>query len=77
MRNEYVRIDPHYSQEFTSHYLQYALYLFLLTMRKVFITIFHTVLRYSMTELLVTLEILCGIGINKSSVLYDQCHRYS
>lgn len=72
MRNEYVRIDPHYSQEFTSHYLQYALYLFLLTMRKVFITIFHTMLRYSMT-----LEILCGIGINQSSVLYDQCHRYS
>lgn len=29
-----------------------------------------------MTKLLVTLEILCSIGINESSALYDQCHRF-
>lgn len=36
MRNEYVRIDSHSNRELTSHYLQYALYSFLLTMKKVF-----------------------------------------
>lgn len=43
MRNDYVRIDPHSNRELTSHYLQYALYSFLLTMKKVFmLSLFYT-----------------------------------
>lgn len=51
MRNEYVRIDPHSNRELTSHYLQYALYSFLLTMKKVFmLSLFYTQCEASMTK---------------------------
>lgn len=36
MENEYVWINPHYNRDLISHYLQYALYSFLLTMKTVF-----------------------------------------
>lgn len=48
----------------------FAIYfIFIFAMRKVFRLIFHTMLSYSVTKLLLTLDILCSIGINKSALI--------